>query len=157
MENAPPDGDSAVGASVQFGSHTGPNRTVTVFSGPLSPPPHPSERSETTLGSRSGSAPSVAAMNEIAQRKLAERRRRIATIRQRVAAAALVTFALAWGVIVFDGSTGSTSGTTATTATSTSQQASVSVAATDDSSADETGSTDTSSSTDTTPMVTSQS
>src|SRR4051812_34417152 len=125
--------------------------------GSLSPPPHPSERSETTLGSRSGSAPSVAAMNEIAQRKLAERRRRIATIRQRVAPAALVTFALAWGVIGFDGSTGSTSGTTATTATSTSQQASVSVAATDDSSDDETDSTDPSSSTAPTPMVTSQS
>src|SRR4051812_45622090 len=100
---------------------------------------------------------SVAAMNEIAQRKLAERRRRIATIRQRVAAAALVPFALAGGVIGFDGSTGSTSGSTTTPPPSPSQQASVSVATPDASSDDETDSTDTSSSTATTPMVTSQS
>src|SRR3954453_13836606 len=100
---------------------------------------------------------SVAAMNEIAQRKLAERRRRIATIRQRVAAASLPTFALGWGVIGFDGSTGSTSGSTTTSPTSTSQQASVSVATTDDSSDDETDSTATRSSPAPPPMVTSQS
>jgi hypothetical protein len=42
----------------------------------------------------------------IAQEKLAARARRISALRRRVVAAVLVTFALAWGVVAFDGSMG---------------------------------------------------
>jgi hypothetical protein len=95
---------------------------------------------------------SVVAMNEIAQRKLAERRRRIAAIRRSVAAAAVVTFALAWGVIGFDGSIGSR--TTTTTSAASDQRAGVSATTDDD-----TEETDDTSipATDTAPVVTSQS
>lgn len=48
--------------------------------------------------------------------RLAERARRVTRIRRGVIAAALSAFVLAWGVIAYDGSMGST--TTASTATS---------------------------------------
>jgi hypothetical protein len=41
--------------------------------------------------------------------RLAERARRVARIRRSVVAATLAAFALAWGVIVFDGPMGATS------------------------------------------------
>jgi hypothetical protein len=54
--------------------------------------------------------------------RLAARARRVALIRRRVVAGTLAAFALAWGVIVFDGSMGTTtlaSTTTTTTSTAT--------------------------------------
>jgi len=45
---------------------------------------------------------------EPARERLAARARRIALIRRRVIVATLATFALAWGVIAFDGSMGTT-------------------------------------------------
>lgn len=53
--------------------------------------------------------------------RLAERARRVARIRRTVIAATLSAFVLAWGVIVYDGSMGTTSvaGTTTPAATST--------------------------------------
>jgi hypothetical protein len=54
---------------------------------------------------------------ESARERLAARARRIAVIRRRVLVATLATFALAWGVIAFDGSMGST--TTASTQAAT--------------------------------------
>ena len=45
---------------------------------------------------------------EPARERLAARARRIAMIRRRVIVATLATFALAWGVIAFDGSMGTT-------------------------------------------------
>jgi hypothetical protein len=51
--------------------------------------------------------------------RLAERTRRVARIRRTVVAATLSAFVLFWGVIVFDGSMGTTaSGSTGTTAAS---------------------------------------
>jgi hypothetical protein len=59
---------------------------------------------------------------ESARERLAARARRMAVIRRRVLVATLATFALAWGVIAFDGSMGSTTtaSTPAATATSSS-------------------------------------
>jgi hypothetical protein len=53
--------------------------------------------------------------------RLAERARRVGRIRRAVVAATLSAFVLAWGVIVYDGSMGTTSaaGTTTPAATST--------------------------------------
>jgi hypothetical protein len=55
---------------------------------------------------------------------LAARARRIAVIRRRVVAAVVASFALAWGVIAWEGSTGNTTtahvSTTSATATATS-------------------------------------
>jgi uncharacterized membrane protein YgcG len=61
---------------------------------------------------------------ESARERLAARARRMAVIRRRVLVATLATFALAWGVIAFDGSMGSTTtastqAATATTSSST--------------------------------------
>ena len=53
----------------------------------------------------------------IAQEKLAARARRISALRRRVVAAVLVTFALAWGVVAFDGSMGAETTTVASTST----------------------------------------
>jgi hypothetical protein len=58
--------------------------------------------------------------------RLAERARRVARIRRNVVAATLATFALAWGVIVFDGSMGAT--TLASTGTSPSTAAATATA-----------------------------
>lgn len=51
----------------------------------------------------------------LAQGRLAARARRINLIRKRVVAVALATFALAFGVIAYDGSMGTTTATTAST------------------------------------------
>jgi hypothetical protein len=61
----------------------------------------------------------------LAHERLAARARRIRLIRRRVVAGTLATFALAWGVIVFEGSLGApasnaTAQVTAATATATS-------------------------------------
>ena len=45
---------------------------------------------------------------------LVARRRRIAALRQRIVAATLATFVLAWGAVVWDGSMGETTTTTTT-------------------------------------------
>ncbi|MDA0164500.1 hypothetical protein OM076_29790 [Solirubrobacter ginsenosidimutans] len=88
----------------------------------------------------------------IAQEKLAARARRIRLIRQRVIASTLAAFILAWGVVAFDGSKGTTTtvaSTTSATTTDTSGSAT---------SSDTTSSPDTSASTDTgATMTTSQS
>ena len=47
--------------------------------------------------------------------RLAARRRRASNLRRRVVAGALATFALAWGVIAYDGSMGAEATTTAST------------------------------------------
>jgi hypothetical protein len=60
---------------------------------------------------------------------LAARRRRIIALRQRIVAAVLATFVLAWGAVVWDGSMGEATTTTAQTTTVTEQ----STAAADDS------------------------
>ena len=59
---------------------------------------------------------------EPARERLAARARRIALIRRRVIVATLATFALAWGVIAFDGSMGTT--TTGSTLSGTTSSAS---------------------------------
>jgi hypothetical protein len=77
--------------------------------------------------------------------RLAARTRRVAQIRRRVVAATLAAFALAWGVIVFDGSMGATTlaSTTATTTTSTATATATATATptTSSSSGDSSGST----------------
>jgi hypothetical protein len=58
-----------------------------------------------------------------ARERLAARARRVTTIRRRVIASTVATFALAWGVIAFAGPMGtsnSTAAATTTTATTTS-------------------------------------
>jgi hypothetical protein len=50
---------------------------------------------------------------------LVARRRRVAALRQRIVAATLATFVLAWGAVVWDGSMGETTTTTAQATTST--------------------------------------
>jgi cytoskeletal protein RodZ len=57
---------------------------------------------------------------ESARERLAARARRMAVIRRRVLVATLATFALAWGVIAFDGSMGSTTTASTQAATTTS-------------------------------------
>jgi hypothetical protein len=75
--------------------------------------------------------------------RLAARTRRVAQIRRRVVAATLAAFALAWGVIVFDGSMGATTlaSTTATTTTSTATATATATPTTSSSSGDTSGST----------------
>jgi hypothetical protein len=51
---------------------------------------------------------------ESARERLAARARRMAMIRRRVIVGTLATFALAWGVIAFDGSMGTTTTTAST-------------------------------------------
>ncbi len=46
-----------------------------------------------------------------AHERLAARARRVRLIRQRIVAATLATFVLAWGVVVFDGSMGAPAST----------------------------------------------
>ncbi len=62
--------------------------------------------------------PSPAAME-----LLAARARRISSIRRRVAAATLAMFALAWGVVAWDGSMGTTDTATAHVTTTSSSDA----------------------------------
>jgi hypothetical protein len=58
---------------------------------------------------------SPAEKRETARRLLAERARRVSTIRRRIVAGALAAFVMAWGVIAWTGSMGTT--TTASSAT----------------------------------------
>ena len=74
----------------------------------------------------------------LARERLAARARRASNLRRRVVAGALTSFALAWGVIAFDGSMGVTADTTTT--------ASTQAATTDTSGTEESTSTDDSSS-----------
>jgi len=53
---------------------------------------------------------------------LAARRRRIAALRQRIVAATLATFVLAWGAVLWDGSMGETTTTAQATTTTTTEQ-----------------------------------
>jgi hypothetical protein len=86
----------------------------------------------------------------IGRARLAERARRVARIRRTVIAATLSAFVLAWGVIVFDGSMGST-----TFANSSSTSASPSATAAPDTSSDDLSSSSSDSSP--APLTTSQS
>jgi hypothetical protein len=65
----------------------------------------------------------LARMTTKAQEMLAAKARRVRRFRQRVVAATLAAFVLAWGVVAFDGSMGTTdvaaSNTTAESATTT--------------------------------------
>jgi hypothetical protein len=56
----------------------------------------------------------------MAQEKPTARARRIRLIRRRIVASTLAAFVLAWGVVAFDGSKGTTTTTVASTATTTS-------------------------------------
>ena len=98
--------------------------------------------------------------------KLAARARRVARIRRRVAAATLAAFALAWGVIVFDGPMGnatlastSTSSDTTTTSASTATTSSPKASSSDASGSSSGASSGTSGSSSSTPsaVTTSQS
>ena len=82
--------------------------------------------------------------------RLAERARRVSRIRRGIVAATLSAFVLAWGVIVFDGSMGTTSvaSTSSPAATSTPSVSSSSSSSSDDTS---------SSSSSPAPLTTSQS
>jgi hypothetical protein len=74
----------------------------------------------------------------LAHERLAARARRIRLIRRRVVAGTLATFALAWGVVVFDGSMGapaSTATAQVTAATTTATPSSSSSSPSDDSAA----------------------
>ena len=66
--------------------------------------------------------------------RLAERARRVARIRRTVIAATLSAFVLAWGVIVFDGSMGSTTVASTTTPAATSTPSTSSSSSSGDSS-----------------------
>ena len=73
---------------------------------------------------------------------LVVRRRRIAALRQRIVAATLATFVLAWGAVVWDGSMGETTTTTAQAATTTTEQSTATEeATTTDESSDDDSST----------------
>jgi hypothetical protein len=80
----------------------------------------------------------------LARERLAAKRRRASNLRRRVVAGALATFALAWGVIAFNGPMGAGPATAATARTGTTASA---AATTDQSSA----------STDDDPVTTAQS
>jgi hypothetical protein len=68
---------------------------------------------------------SAPAASALAQERLRARARRIVRLRKQVAAVALATFALAFGVIAYDGSIGTTMTTaSASTQTSTDSQSS---------------------------------
>ncbi len=92
--------------------------------------------------------------------RLAERARRVARIRRTVVAATLSAFVLAWGVIVFDGSMGSTTVASTSTTTSSSSSADTSSSSSSSSSGDtssSSGDTSSSSSDSPAPLTTSQS
>jgi hypothetical protein len=84
----------------------------------------------------------------VGRARLAERARRIARIRRTVVAATLSAFVIAWGVIVFDGSMGTTTLASARTATSSGTAATATPAF------GSTSSSDTSSSSASPPAVT---
>jgi hypothetical protein len=73
--------------------------------------------------------------------RLAARARRVALIRRRVVAATLAAFALAWGVIVFDGSMGATTLASTTTSAGTATATATATPSTSSSSSDSSGST----------------
>jgi hypothetical protein len=80
----------------------------------------------------------------LAQEKLAARARRISTLRRRIVASVLATFALAWGVVAFDGSMGAettTVASTGSTSTATDPSTSTDTATSASSSSSDDGST----------------
>ena len=66
-----------------------------------------------------------------ARERLAARARRASNLRRRVMAGALASFAIAWGVIAFDGSMGVTAQTTTTTASTQTASSSASTESSD--------------------------
>jgi hypothetical protein len=84
--------------------------------------------------------------------RLAERARRVARIRRTVIAATLSAFVLAWGVIVFDGSMGTTTVASTTTPQATSTPDTTSSSSSSSSSDDSSSSTGSAA-----PLTTSQS
>jgi hypothetical protein len=91
----------------------------------------------------------------LAQERLAARARRIRLIRQRVVAGTLAGFALAWGVVSFDGAMGAPA-STATAQVSTATATATPTPTTSSSSSSDT-STSSSSNDSAAPMTTSQS
>jgi hypothetical protein len=83
--------------------------------------------------------------------RLAARARRIARLRRRVIAGTLASFALAWGVIAFDGPMGTSVKSTATTSAQSSSATAAGASTTDDSTPDD------ASAADAAPVTTSQS
>jgi cytoskeletal protein RodZ len=96
---------------------------------------------------------------ESARERLAARARRMAVIRRRVLVATLATFALAWGVIAFDGSMGSTTtaSTQAATTTSSASNGATSSSSNDNSSSSSDNSSSSSSNGSSAAVTTSQS
>ena len=72
-------------------------------------------------------------LSETAYERLAARARRVARIRRRVFAATIAAFALAWAVIAWNGSMGTTT-TTASTGANTTSSADAATSSSDDSS-----------------------
>jgi hypothetical protein len=73
---------------------------------------------------------------ETARRLLAERARRVNTIRRRIVAGAVAAFVLAWGVIAWTGSMGTTTSSSAATSSSDAATTSTSSSGTTTSSGD---------------------
>jgi hypothetical protein len=82
--------------------------------------------------------------------RLAARARRISSLRRRVVAGTLASFALAWGAIAFNGPMG-TSVKSTTTASTQSSSSTAAASTTDESTTDDAGATDAA------PVTTSQS
>jgi cytoskeletal protein RodZ len=72
----------------------------------------------------------------LARERLAAKRRRTSNLRRRVVAGALTSFALAWGVIAFNGPMGAESNATTTASTATTTSTPSSTSSTDSSSSD---------------------
>ena len=66
----------------------------------------------------------------LARERLAARARRASNLRRRIVAGALASFALAWGVIAFDGSMGATADTTTSASTQAAAPATATATAT---------------------------
>ena len=86
--------------------------------------------------------------------RLAARARRVSYLRRRVVAGTLASFALAWGVIAFNGPMGTSA--KSTTAASTRSSTAAATSTTDNATTDD-STTDDSSSSDAAPVTTSQS
>jgi hypothetical protein len=86
----------------------------------------------------------------LGRERLAARARRIANLRRRVVAATLASFALAWGVIAFNGPMGVAAKTTTTASTQVATSATATPTATTDSSSNSSSSDNSSSATVTT-------
>jgi hypothetical protein len=98
-----------------------------------------------------------AAFPEAARDRIAARARRIARIRRSIIAGTLAAFALAWGVIAFDGSMGSSMASTASSGSDSGSASASASTSTISPSAQDSGSDDSAATAQDGPVVTSQS